>query len=59
RDDTWILWDVDQQRLYKPGARKTWYGVLRDSVVAFEVAVRFHGYGDEINLIDLRTGEKF
>nr|GEZ89892.1 hypothetical protein [Tanacetum cinerariifolium] len=31
--------------------RKTWYGVLRDSVVAFEVVVRFYRYGGEINLI--------
>ncbi|GJU71528.1 hypothetical protein Tco_1262933 [Tanacetum coccineum] len=51
RDDTWILWDVGQQRLYKPSAGKTWYGMLRDSVMAFEVVVRFHGYGGEINPI--------
>ncbi|GJY37870.1 hypothetical protein Tco_0424234, partial [Tanacetum coccineum] len=30
----------------------TWYGVLRDSVVASEVVVRFHRYGGEINPID-------
>ncbi|GJU01407.1 hypothetical protein Tco_1111745, partial [Tanacetum coccineum] len=29
----------------------TWYGVLRDSVVASEVVVRFHGYGGEIKPI--------
>ncbi|GKA37589.1 hypothetical protein Tco_0724154 [Tanacetum coccineum] len=50
-DDTWILWDVRQQRLYKSSAGKTWYGVLRDSVMAFEVVVRFHRYGGEINPI--------
>ncbi|GKB48898.1 hypothetical protein Tco_0899651, partial [Tanacetum coccineum] len=42
----------------RPYHYNTWYGVLRDSVVASEVVVRFHGYGGEINPIEAILCEK-
>ncbi|GAB2213354.1 hypothetical protein Drorol1_Dr00021386 [Drosera rotundifolia] len=51
---SWFAWHVEDHDLHSlnylhMGAGKTWYGVPRDSALAFEEVIRVHGYGDEIN----------
>ncbi|XP_077228038.1 lysine-specific demethylase JMJ705-like isoform X2 [Tasmannia lanceolata] len=62
---SWFAWHVEDHELHSLnylhlGAAKTWYGVPRDAVVAFEEVVRVHGYGGEVNpLVTFATlGEK-
>ncbi|KAJ4795159.1 Lysine-specific demethylase REF6 [Rhynchospora pubera] len=51
---SWFAWHVEDHDLHSLnflhfGAGKTWYGVPRDARLAFEEAVRVHGYGEEVN----------
>ena len=53
---SWFAWHVEDHELHSLnylhfGKPKTWYGVPRDAMLAFEDAVRVHGYADELNAI--------
>lgn len=53
---SWFAWHVEDHELHSLnylhfGAPKTWYGVPRDAMLAFEDAVRVHGYADDVNAI--------
>ncbi|CAM0950227.1 unnamed protein product [Alopecurus aequalis] len=53
---SWFAWHVEDHELHSLnylhfGKSKTWYGVPRDAMLAFEDAVRVHGYADDINPI--------
>ncbi|KAG2593686.1 hypothetical protein PVAP13_5NG012569 [Panicum virgatum] len=54
---SWFAWHVEDHDLHSlnylhSGAPKTWYGVPRDAALAFEDAVRVHGYGGEVNPLE-------
>ncbi|TVU51698.1 hypothetical protein EJB05_03139, partial [Eragrostis curvula] len=53
---SWFAWHVEDHELHSLnylhfGQPKTWYGVPRDAMLAFEDAVRVHGYADDVNAI--------
>uniref|UniRef100_A0ACD5Y5Y0 Uncharacterized protein n=1 Tax=Avena sativa TaxID=4498 RepID=A0ACD5Y5Y0_AVESA len=53
---SWFAWHVEDHELHSLnylhfGKSKTWYGVPRDAILAFEDAVRVHGYADDLNAI--------
>jgi hypothetical protein len=53
---SWFAWHVEDHELHSLnylhfGKSKTWYGVPRDAMLAFEDAVRVHGYADDLNAI--------
>ncbi|CAN6347452.1 unnamed protein product [Urochloa humidicola] len=53
---SWFAWHVEDHELHSLnylhfGKPKTWYGVPRDAMLAFEDAVRVHGYADDLNAI--------
>lgn len=53
---SWFAWHVEDHELHSLnylhfGKPKTWYGVPRDAMLAFEDAVRVYGYGDDLNAI--------
>jgi hypothetical protein len=53
---SWFAWHVEDHELHSLnylhfGQPKTWYGVPRDAMLAFEDTVRVHGYADEVNAI--------
>ncbi|XP_062202368.1 lysine-specific demethylase REF6-like [Phragmites australis] len=53
---SWFAWHVEDHELHSLnylhfGKAKTWYGVPRDAILAFEDAVRVHGYADDLNAI--------
>lgn len=53
---SWFAWHVEDHELHSLnylhfGEPKTWYGVPRDAMLAFEDAVRVHGYADDVNAI--------
>lgn len=57
---SWFAWHVEDHDLHSLnylhfGAGKTWYGVPRDARLAFEEAVRVHGYGEEVNPLGMLT----
>ncbi|KAM0926128.1 hypothetical protein ACQ4PT_003937 [Festuca glaucescens] len=54
---SWFAWHVEDHDLHSLnymhfGAAKTWYGVPRDTALAFEDVVRLHGYGGEVNPVE-------
>ncbi|KAB8117198.1 hypothetical protein EE612_058908 [Oryza sativa] len=53
---SWFAWHVEDHELHSLnflhfGKAKTWYGVPRDAMLAFEETVRVHGYADDLNAI--------
>jgi hypothetical protein len=53
---SWFAWHVEDHELHSLnylhfGQPKTWYGVPRDAMLAFEDAIREHGYADDVNAI--------
>uniref|UniRef100_J3NCM8 JmjC domain-containing protein n=1 Tax=Oryza brachyantha TaxID=4533 RepID=J3NCM8_ORYBR len=53
---SWFAWHVEDHELHSLnflhfGKSKTWYGVPRDAMLAFEETVRVHGYADDLNAI--------
>ncbi|GJM87602.1 hypothetical protein PR202_ga03572 [Eleusine coracana subsp. coracana] len=57
---SWFAWHVEDHELHSLnylhfGQPKTWYGVPRDAMLAFEDAVRVHGYADDVNAINFRS----
>ncbi|EAY82780.1 hypothetical protein OsI_37985 [Oryza sativa Indica Group] len=55
---SWFAWHVEDHELHSLnflhfGKAKTWYGVPRDAMLAFEETVRVHGYADDLNAIRL------
>uniref|UniRef100_A0A0D9XYG9 JmjC domain-containing protein n=1 Tax=Leersia perrieri TaxID=77586 RepID=A0A0D9XYG9_9ORYZ len=53
---SWFAWHVEDHELHSLnflhfGKPKTWYGVPRDAMLAFEETVRVHGYADDLNAI--------